>query len=137
MIDDLTLSYLAGFFDGEGSVTVHVKRDRALITLLTITNCDRRVLDLGCSLYGGRVRLRKRGVGSERHRPIFDWQISGADSERLATDLLRFTRIKTPQLRLYLEARTLVSAGSSPVSEEAYDRRDAIASDVTRLKRVV
>jgi hypothetical protein len=97
------IAYLAGFFDGEGSVTInHVKRtDRTVsgrykndsYTLqVVIGNTDPTVPNWAQSMFGGYVIVRE--PRSIAHRPSFSWLISNYWAMRFLETIRPYIRMK-------------------------------------------
>lgn len=119
-MDAVTLAYMAGLFDGEGCVSLHVSRKGSLDCHLTISNGHRGVLELCQYLFGGSIRQKCNAAA----RPVFDWQISGPSSERFARAILPFTVVKSSQLQVYVDAReTLLGR---PLTATRRDEREAV-----------
>src|SRR5437773_8720684 len=70
----ISLDYLAGFFDGEGSVYIahrHVKLDVAM----TVANTNPEPLELIQEAYGGGLSIRNRA--NEKHKAVWVWTLRG------------------------------------------------------------
>ena len=98
-----TLLWMAGIFDGEGSVGIgrHItKTSKAPHYLLqaTMTNTERQLVE-PFLVFGGHVRMDKpRGI---QVLPIFRWTVS-------ANDTLHFLEQIAPHLRSYKKARCVL-----------------------------
>lgn len=105
-MDRTNLPYLAGFFDGEGSVTIHIngtkKSPRGFSpnhTLqVSIGNTDKIVLDQIFSVYGGS--LQKRKVYNKNHRQMYQWTIRCGGALRFLGDILPYLRMKRKQVEI-------------------------------------
>lgn len=138
-LNTLDLSYIAGFFDGEGSVVLYRRKsgwakrlDYAL--LVHITNTNRGVLDWVASVVGGCVYLEK-SLDPTRRRPVYRWQATKNPAGFLR--LIRpYVRLKKPQIDIALafqETREVVGQprrfrGGVPaaVSERREELRSAL-----------
>lgn len=139
----LTDEYIAGFFDGEGSVSI--ARNRAngksdyhkVIVTLTQRAKHRRVLDEVCALYGGAVVLKKQM--NARWALGATWQLqSTPDIERFLVAMQPHVIVKAEQVRIALEfVRSRKPAGYAPrnglgqlqgksLSQDEIDRREAL-----------
>lgn len=91
-------AYVAGFFDGEGTVNYYNSSLR-----VSISQKDRTVLDWLCSIYGGGVNCRPNGVHV--------WWVNGAGSFAFLSEVGPYLRIKVEQVR---EAINKAIANKSP-----------------------
>jgi len=99
--------YLAGLFDGEGSLIVDhaIRRSHPSSPNFTvkvqITNTNRAVLDWIMSTFGGAVDPSTR---VPLRRPCFVWRLAGAPAMVFLRRIRRHLRIKERQAWLALEA---------------------------------
>ena len=70
----INLSYMAGFFDGEGCICIG-KSPHGISLICSITQCNEWILQLFKMRFGGTVRLRQP-YKAEKYR-TFSWNISG------------------------------------------------------------
>ena len=102
---DIILSYLAGFFDGEGSVGIYSSGN-------TYRNCCLRVqlkqnqnphtiiiFDFLYSNYGGFTSKVETGKG----KICLTWAASGDKAVNFLKDILQFSIIKNEQIKLCIE----------------------------------
>jgi len=116
LIEATWIAYVAGLFDGEGTVTIGgAKRrrndtapDYRLAISISQRAKDRAVLDRIQASFGGSVRERTRGPKVAR---TAEWQPNKlADAVRFLTAIAPYVQIKAPQVRLaleYMRTRTL------------------------------
>jgi len=117
--------YLAGFFDGEGSICFaagKANKEHVVYRLaFTLSNNRREVLDLACAFLGfGRVYRRARKEG--RHRPSWDYKATGHGLLPALRELEPRLLIKRPQVLLaiqFIEHRA-AGARTRPYSEADY-----------------
>lgn len=94
---DTDAAYLAGLFDGEGSVMI-VSRLSGFALRVNIANTCRAVLDWVTETTGvGRVCKGKRQ--SEWHQPIWAWRAGGESAETVLTAIVGYMKIKGRQAR--------------------------------------
>jgi hypothetical protein len=126
--DEIFWAWLAGFWEGEGSLYPHayLKDGRSTGMRLTITQSDRRPLDHIESKLGGRVYpqkyrpIDKRGV--KCNAPVYKW------------DVYRIALIRkiVSHFRPYLVFRG--SAVDKALSDNAHIQRKVTHRDENRLK---
>lgn len=88
VIDD---AYLAGIFDGEGSVYLNDGRWR-----VCVVNNYGRIPERFKERFGGSLRERK--PGKPHHKVAWDWTGSGYSAQRMAEALLPFLEIKRERI---------------------------------------
>ena len=88
------IAYFAGFFDGEGCVTVGLNGGIAL----GIVNTSLEVLTALQLGFGGSISPRKQIV----NKPQFVWRVYGDDAVRIAKELIPFSIEKRAQLEVVL-----------------------------------
>lgn len=112
----MTIDYLAGFFDGEGCITVAINRTPGekikrgtpgkvyvkYSLSVQLTNTDRSTLDYCQERWGGHVYLQSKSKNSHR-RDCFVWRVNGKKSIPFLTDIKGHLRQKNKQADLALE----------------------------------
>lgn len=97
-------AYVAGFLDGEGSVTIlrrNGRRSPSYGLHVAFTNCDLRPLRAIQLVYGGTIFAKPRR--SLRHAPAFELRVGKRqDVQRLLTDVAPFMLVKREQVEVGL-----------------------------------
>jgi hypothetical protein len=96
------LAYIAGFFDGEGSVTIHENwrpsprgKSPNHTLQVSIGNTDPHVLQWIHGAFGGS--LTTRPATKPRHKDVTQWIIRSNGAASFLRALLPFLRMKTEQ----------------------------------------
>jgi hypothetical protein len=124
------LAYIAGFFDGEGSMTIHENckpspRGHAPNHTLqvSIANTDPRVLHWIHAEFGGSLSYRK--LVSVNHRHVTQWIIRAAKALPFLLAIQPFVRMKADQVKIGIEFQQSKSMrGPKPVAKETIDWRE-------------
>lgn len=101
----ISLEYIAGFFDGEGSIGIY-KNGRGLYHLRTQltqnANSDTTpIIEALRAQYGGNVcRLEKK---SNRPKTIYNWQLNGHGALRFLRELEPHLIVKKRQATIAIE----------------------------------
>ena len=96
MVSEVEKAYAAGFFDGEGSVSIAKPRSRrGYAVQLAIGQKDSRPLTWLQSIWGGSIR----SFGSN----AFLWETSSAGAGRFLTDIFPYLKVKQEVAALALE----------------------------------
>jgi hypothetical protein len=98
-LKDTEKAYIAGLFDGEGTIGIWPNSERKYGCRVAIYNTHKEVMDWLSMKMGGAV-----DVQSKDKRPCYRWQISHRQSIRVFIKAVQpYTIIKAAQLRLMLE----------------------------------
>jgi hypothetical protein len=102
------LAYIAGFFDGEGSITIHHNgkpSPRAVSpnhTLqVSIGNTDPQIIAWLHREFGGGFQVRKGG--RDHHRPVAQWFLRAAKALPFLEAIQPFVRMKKRQVGVAIE----------------------------------
>lgn len=126
--------YLAGLFDGEGTVGVScfVRRDgrRQLITNLCMANTDPTVLYWLENEIGGSVKRQEPKSSRNQRQAFYVWTISGPDATRFAKSILPYSRMKSFQLSKFVELRFRVGQVGGLVSANEWLIRQQLVEEI-------
>ena len=107
------LEYLAGFFDGDGCVTM--TRQTGQIAMIISQNVDSaEVLWYFRDRLGGSIGMQMRGTG--RHKACLLWRVTGARMRHAAALLSQVPSMKQAQLRI--AARTIAKTDRAETVEQ-------------------
>lgn len=136
---DLDLAWAAGFFDGEGCISIPTRvrsRNRHGYTLsLYVGQVDPSPLRRFQSLFGGTVVTKKSGPFARR--TMFMWRITGSTAFAALRQLHPYLTVKRSQADLALEFKdgmpenTRVGRRLDPLE---MDRRDDIIARIKAAK---
>jgi hypothetical protein len=93
------VGYYAGFFDGEGCVSIRYdSRCDSHILKVSIANTDRRILDELADIFGGAIcgPYQKK----EHHVPWYSWELQGRNAVPFLEAIRPYSRIKREQIEL-------------------------------------
>jgi hypothetical protein len=133
--DSVGLSWAAGFFEGEGTVTLTRSggRRRPWLTrlLVSVANTDRSSIEFFADAWGGRVRTRKQP--SPASKVPYEWSIGGQRAAFFVEDLLPYLRTDRVRAKfeVALESQAVRwSAIKSPAT------RERLADLLTEMRRL-
>ena len=89
------LQYLAGFFDGDGCVSVETKLSGCTLSVCQSV-CGQEVLLAFLRVFGGTIRVLSHGKGCTR--PALNWEIHGNNASLAAQLLQEHCTVKKEQL---------------------------------------
>jgi len=129
----LLLSYLAGFFDGEGCIYARKRGNRAEV-VLEASQVMAEPLGLFVRVFGGKVDT-PRAPG----RLVFRWRIHKRSAVReTLRELYPDLRVKREQARLALELLFFLDSSRrrSPPSSRDIERIHYLVDQISALKRM-
>ena len=144
---------MAGFVDGEGTVTIvkQIRRNRPSPTYhayARIDNTDKHSLSIFATYYGGKIYLKKekrRDLMGNKWADAYTWQCPVSTTRRFLTDLLPFLRLKNKQAEIVLQfidnknafarGKRKRRGGSSPLTQGEIEFRERLRREVRLLNR--
>lgn len=138
MIQPTDLAWAAGFFDGEGCISVvrcthkGVAREQVQV-LLDVAQVNPTPLERLVALFGGRIRVSPNGQdGAWR---IHAWRIYGRKAGVILQQVLPYLIGKRRQAELCLELISMQGGPGQRRSDAVYARSLAIAEELRILNR--
>ncbi len=130
----ITTEWAAGFFDGEGCVSI-ARRFKGngpwlehFLAVETAQN-DKRPLDAMAKKYGGSTKGDKTVSGCYR------WRIAGKIAEGFLEDIYPHTIVKREQIKIALELRSTIGSAGKRLSANVHKRREAIYKKFIATKK--
>ena len=127
----LTKEWAAGFFDGEGCVSVSRRKRGSFIEhfiSVQVGQNDERPLVALREKYGGSQCFSKTPSGCYR------WRIHGKEAEVFLTDILPYSLCKREQIRIVLEIRKLIGKPGSRMVRGVFEKKEALWHELQRVK---
>ena len=88
--DRETLAWLAGLFEGEGTITLIARRDSFTHLLVSVTSTDFEVVERFNAVWP--VRRLHRKAGTATAKPAWVWRMTSMKAAAFVTDILPFLR---------------------------------------------
>jgi len=137
-IPETTLAYMAGLFDGEGSVSLlrRSKRSPWAVRLhISICNTNEESMRTFSKGFDGSL-FRQQRTGFKRYRrPWYIWSADDAKAERVLRLLLPYLKIKADRARIGLYAREVSAAAYK--NRKGVSMDDATRAELARLREAV
>jgi hypothetical protein len=133
-IDSVVLSYIAGFFDGEGTIIIK-NQGNSYVLNCGVWQVDRTPLDYVALYFGGNVRIRRRqGNGNDQ----WVWQASSIHAADFLTAIEPYLIVKKAQATVAIRFQSLSSSNYSKhrLSESELAIREAERILIKALKHV-
>jgi len=131
MSNQISLEYLAGYFDGEGCVSFYANSGHPPYLRIGIGSADLEVLLKFTEYFGGDVRKEKTPKGNRRQ--IYYWGCLGTVAQDVLRQLLPFLIAKRPQAELAL----VPAFGPGKIGKRLTDSERATRVDIaTRVKAI-
>lgn len=131
---ELSVQYIAGFFDGEGCISIFYtnvrprksnpeKMIRGIKMSILIANTVVTPLEALQAKYGGYIHLSNRRKKSH-HKSVYSWRLSNKpDQERFLSDIYPYSVIKSEQIQIALTYLTTNSSTGRRTSQEDWEIR--------------
>lgn len=99
------LEWMAGFFDGEGSISINVRKSRPrrpefIQVVITITNCCREAVESFSAKFGGSITVSKRRKGWST---AYRWRRVGKSALEVLLEIEPHLVVKKEQARLAIK----------------------------------
>lgn len=128
--------YAAGFFDGEGSVTItrqEAKYGPLHHLVVTASQKHLKVIEWFRNIWEGYICIRRPGDVQ-----LYDWRITTNGAARFLADIAPYTKIKSNQAALGLEFTELVHSRPNlqlKLTDDERAIREAYKQEIMRLNR--
>jgi hypothetical protein len=96
------LIYLAGYFDGEGCVSITSHGSMPQLTV-TVQTSDKAILELFAECFGGRIRTINYRADKPCKRQMYSWERYSSNGQIVLEALLPWLRGKKEQATLALK----------------------------------
>lgn len=146
-MDDITLAYLAGFVDGEGSIAIGISRQRTSkggklkrrwYLRFSVHQLDPRPLRMLLGRFGGSLRQHGYKKMPEKRR-LYEWVASSDMAYRAIKELRPYLVVKDQEADLAIRFQeTLVTRNlprRAPLSEEEQAMRESLYLGLRALKK--
>ncbi len=131
-----TLAYIAGFFDGEGSVTIgrspsgSGQPNHTLVA--AIGNTNQEILVWAHSLFGGHLCLRKRN--NPKWKDMLQWSLQTCKALAFLEAIRPYLRVKAQVVDVAIAyQRTKYMSGGKKLSRETIQWRDEQRDKIREL----
>ena len=127
------LPYLAGLFDGEGTISLG-RRGRGVGLKVMVEMTDREGVDAFAQCFGGKTKILARRT--KGRRIIYRWTATGQSASGPLRRLLPYLRVKHEQAQVALEYLAWWGVGHQGIrsTELQKVRENEFHSELKRLK---
>ena len=137
MVDDVTLAYFAGLFDGEGCIYIskisdmRYKANFSLSLRACVWNADLNVLQEAVRLFGGSVSSHKpRGLS---RNTCYCWTLYGLRAQHFLSIILPYTQISRTKIETAL--RYPIRRGGTGLAENEITQQATIRETISSLNQ--
>lgn len=116
---DIDIAYIAGFFDGEGSIFISKSRKQYFLTV-SISNTDKSVLESIQRIMGGS--LSKSPDKRENCSHLFRLRLYCDEAKKFLEKILPYLKIKKEQAKLSIEFQSKMKKGKLTMPKEEQEK---------------
>lgn len=134
-MNELSFSYCAGLFDGEGCVRLNYfkKYNNAFGLSIAISMTNKDVIQKLYENFGGTFRLHTRW--KENYKDLWDWTLSGRNAKIFLANILPYSIVKKEEILVALEY-PLREKDKRYISDENKEKRVYIFNRLKELKKI-
>lgn len=134
MSDESELSYMAGFFDGEGCMGVYwdkIKNNKKrYYPMIKLTNNNKSILKEFEDRFEGGIYKHHTS------RQCWDWVIKGGKKTTYFLEIMTpYLRQKKEQAETLMEFCNTITPGNTPITPELQIYREKLSNKLKRLKK--
>lgn len=132
--------YLAGFFDGEGCLTInkqnrggrYISQEYKIRVIVTNSNID--ILNVHKNIFGGKIYIRKAKNG-RNHKISYQWHISNQTAYNFCKTMVKYLILKKKQAELLINFYEKRISNEYPIKIEELNRREKILQEIRILNK--
>ena len=131
---DALIPYLAGLIDGEGFIGVGQFHEGLYHhPVIAVAMTDARPIDLLAQSFGGESRFQE--PRSERHKPLYEWKLTGTPALEAIKTLSPFLLVKRDQAESILKSDWQKFHKSNPIPDSERALRQIIYAEVKIMNK--
>lgn len=125
--------YLAGYFDGEGSIIASSRTRMRHSLSVQVSTGDKECVELFAKYFGGNVYLDKPKPG--RNRQIYRWALAGWYAQRCLFHLLPYLHSEKKNQALLAMLFTFHFTRYEPITEKEMILREVLCSRIKAINQ--
>ena len=129
---DTELAWVAGFFDGEGSVVISKNAANSFYLVIEITNRNSSCLQQLQAVFGGSIQKRDRG--NPKWACCYVWFLGGGKAKEFLLAISPFLRIKGEQALVGIELQRAIDRFKYKKGRAALPRCDVTYREALKIK---
>jgi hypothetical protein len=149
-MDQMKLAYCAGFFDGEGSISIHYSmRDHKGGKVyarwqeeVKVTQLAREPLDLFTELFGGYVYETEHYTAKGEHHYRFDWKLTSRKAHEFLEVIVPLLILKKQEAEIAIEfGKTFYASCDrggtrNGLKPEVFEERKKLHDQIREIRQV-
>jgi len=137
LLKEKELAYLAGLFDGEGSVGIYEFKKQSKFSnwqfKVEIANTDWRIMQWLESNVGGKVH--KKSTGKANWRQGYSWHVQGENAKTFCELIRPYTIIKSDQIDACLYFRKFWGTSNKKQTQDMMESKREMVEAIKKMKR--
>lgn len=137
---ETTLAYVAGLFDGEGSIVIGCGKNKkgrvapSYWLQVGITNTDRELIDWLHQTFGGHISDNSHSPSRRNQRACWAWRIMSTHALIFLRSIDPFLRVKKAQAELAIKFQVHMSERRySPLPDSILQERESYRQELRNL----
>jgi hypothetical protein len=142
--DAVTLAYVAGLFDGEGSIVIGcskvppnhpVRKSPNYWLQVGITNTDRELIEWLHGTFGGHISDNSHSPSRKKQRPCWAWRTMSKDANAFLQAITPYLRTKKEQavIAINFQEHMTTTMARQVLSAELIEVREKYRSNLRAL----
>ena len=131
-MSDTDIAYIAGFFDGEGSIFVSKSKKQYFLTV-SISNTNLLVLESIQKIIGGNIS--KSPDNRENSSQLFRLRLYCNEAKKFLERILPYLKTKKEQARLAIEFQSKMEMGKLTIPKEEQEKYRILINSFNKKKK--
>jgi len=145
LVSDTDLAYAAGFFDGEGHISIAFSTSKKCrgysydryTLIVSMSQMDRRPLDYISSKFGGNVRhlVAKRSYDKGKYSR-YDWSLACNNAVSFLKKIRPWLHVKIEQADIAIEFQATMDKRRKPTPPHVVELRKELAESLKKVRSI-
>ncbi|MHA1627255.1 MAG: LAGLIDADG family homing endonuclease [Candidatus Asgardarchaeia archaeon] len=131
-MSDTGVAYIAGFFDGEGSIFISKSKKQYFLTV-SISNTNLHVLEEVQKIIGGNIS--KSPDNRENSSELFKLRLYCNEAKKFLEKILPYLKIKKEQAKLAIEFQSKMEKGKRTIPKDGQEKYRTLINSFNKKKK--
>jgi LAGLIDADG endonuclease. len=134
-------AYIAGFFDGEGSITIIKHKPNSKFRMkncyytlqVQITNTNKEIIEWLHFRVGGHISNNSHCPSRKRQRPCWAWRVIAQEAKVFLEAIEPYAIVKKRQIQLAIDFQEHKNATNKIMSPDILQERNRYKEEISKL----